>query len=62
MVTQKNTHGYGWKHGGIGEQKMWQINEPYYSDKTKLKMLKEASTEKLMEYLLMVTRRAEDGK
>lgn len=41
---------------------MWQISEPCYSEKTKLKMLKSASTEKLMEYLLMVTRRAEDGK
>lgn len=41
---------------------MWQRNEPYYSEKAKLKMLKEASTEKLMEFLLIVTRREEDGK
>lgn len=40
---------------------MWQTSKPYYTEKTKLKMLKSASTEKLMEYLLMVTRRAEDG-
>ena len=41
---------------------MWQINEHYYSEKSKLKMLKSASTEKLIEYLLMITWRTEDGK
>ena len=41
---------------------MWQTSEPCYSEKAVLKMLKEASMEKLMEYLLMKTRRAEDGK
>ena len=35
---------------------MWQINEPYYSEKTKLKLLKSASTEQLIEFLLMMTR------
>ena len=34
---------------------MWLIHEPYYSERTKLKLLKSASTEKLIEYLLMVT-------
>lgn len=34
---------------------MWQIYEPYYSEKTKLKMLKSATTEQLIEYLLMIT-------
>ena len=36
---------------------MWQTNEPYYSEKCKLKMLKSATTEQLMEFLLMITRR-----
>ena len=41
---------------------MWQTNEPYYSEKTKLNMLKNATTEQLMEFLLTITRRAQDGK
>lgn len=41
---------------------MWQTSEVYYSERAKLKMLKSASTEKLTEYLLMVTRRAENGQ
>lgn len=32
------------------------IHEPYYSERTKLKLLKSASTEQLIEYLLMMTR------
>ncbi len=40
---------------------MWEISKPCYSEKDMLKLLKYASTEKLMEYLLK-TRRAEDGK
>lgn len=43
-------------------QKMWQTNEPYYSERTKLKMLKDATKEQLIEFLVMVTRRTEDGK
>ena len=34
---------------------MWQMYEPYYTEKTKLKMLKSASTEQLIQFLLMVT-------
>ena len=34
---------------------MWQINEPYYSERAKLKMLKSATTEQLIEFLLMIT-------
>lgn len=34
---------------------MWTRNEPYYSYKTKLKMLKSASTGQLIEFLLMMT-------
>lgn len=34
---------------------MWKRYEPYYSYKTKLKMLKSASTERLIEFLLMMT-------
>lgn len=34
---------------------MWQINEAFYSERTKLKLLKNAPTEKLIEFLLMVT-------
>ena len=34
---------------------MWLIHEPYCSDRTKLKMLKEASYEQLIEFLLMMT-------
>ena len=34
---------------------MWQIHEPHYSERTKLKLLKNASTEKLIEFLLMMT-------
>ena len=34
---------------------MWQIYEPYYSERTKLKLLKSASTEQLIEFLLMIT-------
>jgi hypothetical protein len=41
---------------------MWTINKPYYSEKNMILMLKEASTEKLMEFLLMVTRENKDGK
>ena len=41
---------------------MWQISNPCYSEKTKLKLLKSATTEQLMEYLLMITRSAEDDK
>lgn len=41
---------------------MWQMNEPYYSERAKLKMLKEAPMEKLIEFLLMVTRGNKDGK
>ena len=40
---------------------MWQISKPCYSEKDMLKMLKGASLEKLMEYLLMKTRRTNDG-
>ena len=38
---------------------MWQIYEPYYSEKTKLKLLKSATTEQLIEYLYPVVRRKE---
>jgi hypothetical protein len=31
------------------------IHEPYYSERTKLKLLKSASTEQLIEFLLMMT-------
>lgn len=41
---------------------MWTIDKPYYSEKNMILMLKEASTERLIEFLLMETRRAEDGK
>lgn len=41
---------------------MWQMDKPYYSEKAMLKMLKEAPMEKLVEFLLMVTRRKQDGK
>ena len=34
---------------------MWQTNEHYYSEKAKLKMLKSATTEQLIKYLLMIT-------
>lgn len=34
---------------------MWQTSEPYYTKKSKLKMLKSATTEQLIEYLLMIT-------
>ena len=34
---------------------MWQISEPYYSEKNKLKMLKSASYEQLVEFLLIMT-------
>jgi hypothetical protein len=34
---------------------MWQINEACYSERTKLKMLKNASTEQLIEFLIMMT-------
>jgi hypothetical protein len=37
---------------------MWQENNIYYSEKSILKLLKSASTEKLIEYLLMMTGRA----
>lgn len=40
---------------------MFQTSEPYYSEKAMLKLLKNAPIEKLMEYLLMKTRMAEDG-
>lgn len=40
---------------------MWQKNEVYYSESTRLKLLKTAPFEKLVEYLLMITRRAEDA-
>ena len=34
---------------------MWLIHEPYYSEHTKLKLLKSASREQLIEFLLMMT-------
>ena len=37
---------------------MWQTSKPCYSEKDMLKMLKSASMDKLMEYLLLKTRRA----
>lgn len=36
---------------------MWQKNNLYYSERTRLKLLKEAPYEKLIEYLLMMTAR-----
>lgn len=41
---------------------MWQTSDICYSEKAMLKLLKSASTEKLMEYLLMKTRGIQDGK
>lgn len=40
---------------------MWQRSKPCYSEKDMLKMLKSAPMEKLMEYLLMKTRRKDNG-
>lgn len=34
---------------------MWQKNNLYYSERTKLKLLKNASTDQLIEFLLMMT-------
>ena len=34
---------------------MWKIYEPYYSEETKLKLLRSASTEQLIEFLLIMT-------
>lgn len=36
------------------------INVPYYSERVKLKLLKSATHEQLIEYLLMLTRRDKD--
>lgn len=41
---------------------MWQKNEVYYSERVALELLKTAPAEKLLEYLLMMTRRMNDGK
>lgn len=34
---------------------MWQMNDLYYSEKDKLKLLKSASADQLIEFLLRVT-------
>lgn len=36
---------------------MWQKNNIYYSERVVLKLLKDAPREKLLEYLVMMTRR-----
>ena len=41
---------------------MWTTSKPCYTEKSMLKMLKEASMEKKIEFLLMVTRGKKNGK
>lgn len=41
---------------------MRQMNPPYYSEKTKLELLRMAPPEKLIEYLLLHTRKKEGNK
>lgn len=41
---------------------MWQINVPYYSERTRLKLLKSASAEQLIEFLLIMTGSKKDER